>query len=171
MEKISRIIPSSPRTKAVAEEGQPVRPGAPSLGRPMGKVTARNFFESQASQAAAKESKIPSSASTPSLNAGAPMDEGFAIKDKVSLSSAAKESESEDVATGSTDAQSFVKNDSALYNAKGERSKVQMIEDLSKKFFGSAPKSSMAVAKPQLEPIMEKAGPPTELQTELGVES
>ncbi|MBX2987579.1 MAG: hypothetical protein KF802_06755 [Bdellovibrionaceae bacterium] len=40
MEKISRIIPSNARTKAVDVSGsQPVRPGAPGWGRPEGRVT------------------------------------------------------------------------------------------------------------------------------------
>lgn len=40
MEKISRIIPANARTKAVdVSNSQPVRPGAPGYGRPMGRVT------------------------------------------------------------------------------------------------------------------------------------
>lgn len=40
MEKISRIIPANARTKAVDVSGsQPVRPGAPTYGRPVGRVT------------------------------------------------------------------------------------------------------------------------------------
>lgn len=40
MEKISRIIPSNSRTKAIdVSDAQPVRPGAPTYGRPLGKVT------------------------------------------------------------------------------------------------------------------------------------
>lgn len=38
MEKISGIVPASARVKSVnLREGQPVRPGAPPFGRPMGK--------------------------------------------------------------------------------------------------------------------------------------
>lgn len=40
MEKISRIVPANARTKAVdVSRSQPVRPGAPTWGRPEGKVT------------------------------------------------------------------------------------------------------------------------------------
>lgn len=40
MEKISRIIPSNGRTRAVdVSNSQPVRPGAPRWGRPEGRVT------------------------------------------------------------------------------------------------------------------------------------
>ncbi len=38
MEKISRILPSSPRMKLMeVEKSQPARPGAPDMGRPMGR--------------------------------------------------------------------------------------------------------------------------------------
>src|SRR4051794_21304586 len=40
MDKISGIIPSNARTRAIdTSNSQPVRPGAPSWGRPEGKVT------------------------------------------------------------------------------------------------------------------------------------
>lgn len=40
MEKISGIIPSSARTRSVdVSSSQPVRPGAPTWGRPTGRVT------------------------------------------------------------------------------------------------------------------------------------
>lgn len=40
VEKISRILPSNARTKAVdVSRSQPVRPGAPTWGRPEGRVT------------------------------------------------------------------------------------------------------------------------------------
>lgn len=40
MEKISGILPANARTRSVDNSRtQPVRPGAPSLGRPMGRVT------------------------------------------------------------------------------------------------------------------------------------
>ncbi len=40
MEKISGIVPSSYRTKNAEESSaQPARPGAPAMGRPMGRVT------------------------------------------------------------------------------------------------------------------------------------
>ena len=46
MEKISRIIPTSARTKAVdVSKSQPVRPGAPTWGRTVGKVTTRMPIE------------------------------------------------------------------------------------------------------------------------------
>ncbi len=40
MEKISQIVPSNARTKAIdVSKSQPVRPGAPTWGRPEGRVT------------------------------------------------------------------------------------------------------------------------------------
>lgn len=41
MEKISRIIPASPRTRtAEIATAQPARPGAPAMGRTMGRSTS-----------------------------------------------------------------------------------------------------------------------------------
>lgn len=46
LEKISGILPSSPRTRKVDVSGsQPVRPGAPAWGRPQGKVTIPVEFQ------------------------------------------------------------------------------------------------------------------------------
>lgn len=46
MEKISGIIPRNSRNSSVdLSKSQPVRPGAPSFGRPIGKVTPRTFTE------------------------------------------------------------------------------------------------------------------------------
>lgn len=43
MDKISGIIPSNARTRTVdTSKGQAVRPGAPSWGRPQGRVTKAN---------------------------------------------------------------------------------------------------------------------------------
>lgn len=40
MEKISGILPANSRTKSTdTAQSQPIRPGAPSLGRPVGRVT------------------------------------------------------------------------------------------------------------------------------------
>ncbi len=46
MEKISRIIPASSRTQsAEISDSQPARPGAPAMGRVMGRVTQRSFSQ------------------------------------------------------------------------------------------------------------------------------
>ena len=46
MEKISRILPANARTQSVdVSKSQPVRPGAPSWGRPMGRVTPKTSLE------------------------------------------------------------------------------------------------------------------------------
>lgn len=43
MEKLSSILPSSPRVKSVdIKEMAPVRPGAPAMGRAEGRVSARD---------------------------------------------------------------------------------------------------------------------------------
>lgn len=45
MEKISGIIPANARTRSVeVAAAQPARPGAPSMGRPMGRVTKTPAF-------------------------------------------------------------------------------------------------------------------------------
>lgn len=50
MEKISKIVPSSPRTRAIdVSRSQPVRPGAPAWGRPEGKVTTASAIEDKIS--------------------------------------------------------------------------------------------------------------------------
>ena len=46
MEKLSSILPKSPRTQNVDNsKAQPARPGAPLLGRPMGRVTQKVIFD------------------------------------------------------------------------------------------------------------------------------
>lgn len=46
MEKISRILPANARTQSVdVSKSQPVRPGAPAWGRPMGRVTPKTALE------------------------------------------------------------------------------------------------------------------------------
>ncbi len=46
MEKISKIIPPSGRTRAIEiSDAQPARPGAPAMGRVMGRVTPRSFSQ------------------------------------------------------------------------------------------------------------------------------
>ncbi|MES3036888.1 MAG: hypothetical protein V4736_03195, partial [Bdellovibrionota bacterium] len=48
MEKISGIIKANTRTsKTDVSNSQPVRPGAPAFGRPMGKVTLASTYEIQ----------------------------------------------------------------------------------------------------------------------------
>lgn len=120
MEKISRIIPSSPRTRAVEVSGQPARPGAPAWGRPVGRTTPRNFFDqasesSVANRAAAAVELDPASSQ---------------VDDRVSFSSTPTSGESA----------SETSDNSALYNAKGARPKAQLVEELSKRFFEGAAK-------------------------------
>lgn len=59
MEKISNILPASPRIKSVdLDEAHPVRPGAPSLGNPVGTTASirdKVKFSSLAKEAAFKE--------------------------------------------------------------------------------------------------------------------
>lgn len=60
MEKISRIIPSNARTKAVdVSRSQPVRPGAPAWGRPVGKVTTAAIEDKISLSSIANERELP----------------------------------------------------------------------------------------------------------------
>ncbi len=170
MEKISRIIPSSPRTRAVPQEGQAVRPGAPAFGRPMGKVTPRNFFESKEALATKEAVAIKDAAlaaeSQPAVSL-AP-EESLVVKDKVTLSSP-KTNESQDetpAAVIKTEASSPAKTDTALYNARGEKTKAQIVDDLSRKFFEGSAKSSMS-SKPKVDPLIANPVPQDDLRVEL----
>lgn len=68
MDKISGILPSSPRIKAIdTTKSQPARPGAPSFGRAEGKNSlgaAKAAFSKEA-QLAAAESELGSAPLTP----------------------------------------------------------------------------------------------------------
>lgn len=176
MEKISRIIPSSPRTRAVPQEGQAVRPGAPAFGRPMGKVTPRNFFETKEALAAkevlaAKEAlaiKDTALASEPQAVVSLAPEESLEVKDKVTLSSP-KINESQDenpAAIVKTEGSSPAKTDTALYNARGEKTKAQIVDDLSRKFFEGSAKSSMS-SKPKVDPLIANPVPKDDLRVEL----
>lgn len=60
MEKISGIIPRNARTSSAdTSKSQPVRPGAPSFGRPIGKVTPRSFSSAPEEVLPAQEENVP----------------------------------------------------------------------------------------------------------------
>lgn len=112
MEKLSSILPKSPRTQNVDNsKAQPARPGAPLLGRPMGKSTQSKVFESQQ-----LEAEIPTRM-TPDLSFA----EKFSVdptEDRISLSG---DTTPEDKMTS--------------YNRKGEMQKVKIADDVSRKFY------------------------------------
>lgn len=59
MEKISGIVPASARTKSVdVSRSQPVRPGAPRMGRPEGRVT-KNIEDKVTLSSVAAERSMP----------------------------------------------------------------------------------------------------------------
>ena len=67
MEKISGIIPSNARTRSVdVSNSQPVRPGAPTWGRPTGRVTAT-------AQSMTPEDRVTMSATDQLENAKSPV--------------------------------------------------------------------------------------------------
>lgn len=61
MEKISGIIPANRRTKAVdVSNSQPVRPGAPTWGRPVGRVTQQQMMDDPLEKVSFSQSELPS---------------------------------------------------------------------------------------------------------------
>ena len=109
MEKLSSILPKSPRTQSADHsKSQPARPGAPLFGRPMGKVTSRTVFESTEAEALTRP--------TPDISFA----EKFSVKtpeDKVSLGD-----------------DNVLDAKLAGYTRKGELQKVKIAEDVSRKF-------------------------------------
>ncbi|MBL7544953.1 MAG: hypothetical protein JNL11_14135 [Bdellovibrionaceae bacterium] len=119
MEKISSILPKSVRTQNIDHsKAQPARPGAPLLGRPMGRVTQKTVFEDQPSEALTRV--------TPDLS----FTEKFSVdtpEDRVSLG---------DETAGEVKL--------AGYNRKGEIHKVRIADDISRNFANLEPKTEAA---------------------------
>lgn len=111
MEKLSSILPKSPRTQNVDNsKAQPARPGAPLLGRPAGKVTQKVVFDDVGPETIAK-------ASMPDLSFAAK----FSVitpEDRVSIS--AEDEGPEAKVSG--------------YTRKGEMQKVKIADEVSRKF-------------------------------------
>lgn len=111
MEKLSSILPKSPRTKNVDNsKSQPARPGAPLLGRPMGRVTQKVVFDDLQPETLGKTA-------TPDLSFA----DKFSVltpEDKISIRAEDEGPEAK----------------LAGYNRKGEMHKVKIAEDVSRKF-------------------------------------
>lgn len=109
MEKLSSILPKSPRTQNVDNsKAQPARPGAPLLGRPMGRVTQKVIFDDVATEAASKPA----------------LDLSFADKFSVQLP------------TDRVSLNESSTNETKLsnYTRKGDLHKVKIAEDVGRKF-------------------------------------
>lgn len=99
VEKISGIVPANARTRSVdVSSAQPVRPGAPTWGRPEGKVTKAMALD--------------------------PLD----VQDRV------------DLRTQVTTADKAVAQGTQSYKKAIENARAKVVDDLSKKFFGTNPK-------------------------------
>lgn len=110
MEKLSSILPKSPRTQSVDNSrAQPARPGAPLLGRPMGRVTQKVVFDDMQPETIVKSS-------APDLSFADKFSMTAGLEDKISLSNEGPEAKL------------------AGYNRKGEMQKVKIAEDVSRKF-------------------------------------
>lgn len=109
MEKLSSILPKSARTQSADHsKSQPARPGAPLLGRPMGKVTNKTVFESTEAETLTRPQ----------------LDVSFADKFSMTIP--------EDKVTLSDDSGPEAKL--AGYTRKGELQKVKIAEEVSRKF-------------------------------------
>lgn len=110
MEKISSILPKSPRTQNVDNSrAQPARPGAPLLGRPMGRVTQKVVFDDMQPEAVKP--------STPDLSF-ADKFSTITPEDRISISAEDEGPEAK----------------LAGYSRRGEMQKVKIAEDVSRKF-------------------------------------
>jgi hypothetical protein len=110
MEKISSILPKSPRTQNTDHsKAQPARPGAPLFGRPAGRVTQKVIFE-EAMPVDTAKALAPDISFAEKFSMTAP-------EDKISLSD---DSAPEAKVSG--------------YNRKGEMQNVKIAETISRKF-------------------------------------
>lgn len=110
MEKISSILPKSPRTQNVDNSrAQPARPGAPLLGRPMGRVTQKVVFDDMQPETV--------KATTPDLSFA---DKFSTITPEDRISIRAEDEGPEAKLAG--------------YSRRGEMHKVKIAEDVSRKF-------------------------------------
>lgn len=129
MEKLSSILPKSPRTqKADHSNAQPARPGAPLFGRPMGRVSQKVVFDDMDAQALAK--------TEPPLS----------FADKFSLAEASDKVNIGEVST----------SDAKLsnYTRKGELQKVRIAQDINHKFAkldSEAPSETSALSVEAIE--------------------
>ncbi len=111
MEKLSSILPKSPRTQNVDNsKAQPARPGAPLLGRPAGKVTQKVVFDD------AVETDLPGRPGAVDLSFADKFSAGIPA-DKITL----KES-------------SLDEPKLSTYTRKGDFAKVKIAEDVGRKF-------------------------------------
>ncbi|MCB0369111.1 MAG: hypothetical protein KDD45_06565 [Bdellovibrionales bacterium] len=156
MEKISGIIPGNSRTsKADLSRSQPVRPGAPNFGQPIGRVTLNSFSEPTAlneTQQSHKNFFVDNRKMGAQEKKGAQGSPSTQVEDRVSISSDMKnlkslKEDSDDLGNEvrtRPDIQFGVnskKQDDnegsqqmGQYNKKGEVEKAQIAEEVSKRF-------------------------------------
>lgn len=164
MEKISGIIPRNARnSSADVSKSQPVRPGAPSFGRPIGKVTQRSALQpedSSASQIDNVPAKLAESffidnkqaRQVDSVSKDNTLIQEDVVEDKITFSPNFKElkklqDESNDFETEiltrvdnsqkpgvQQTSQQQVQQKTAQYNKKGESVKTKIANDVSNSF-------------------------------------
>ena len=135
MEKISGIIPASPRTKAVdTSNSQPARPGAPAFGRPMGKNSLgdRITLSKVAEEMRAAEALTPS---TEGPATAAPTQAAMpATAAKASSAKASSPSEASQFVQGSPGPTAHA-TQAETYKPTTETKRAKVVEALNKKFF------------------------------------
>ena len=161
MEKISGIIPRNARNSSTdVSKSQPVRPGAPSFGRPIGKVTPRSFTSPAEQVMSAAEDNVPAriadsffidnkkARQSGAINSSEVLKQEDAVEDKITFSPNVKElkklqEESNDFETEiltrvdnsqKSATQQATQQQTNQYNKKGESVKTKIANDVSKNF-------------------------------------
>lgn len=112
MEKLSSILPKSPRTQNVDNsKAQPARPGAPLLGRPAGRVTSKVVFDDMEPETVAAKATMPDLSFADKFSSITP-------EDRVTISAEDEGPEAK----------------LAGYSRKGEMQKLKIAQDVSGKF-------------------------------------
>jgi hypothetical protein len=139
MEKISGIIPASPRTKVVdTSKAQPARPGAPAFGRPMGKNSLgdRITLSKIAEEMKAAEALTPSVEGPAALAVTAPVASAPTVATPAAAVTAPTVKEKAVGTPNSAAPQVSAQTTQAeTYKPNPEAKRAKVVEALNKKFF------------------------------------
>lgn len=140
MEKISRILPQSRRMQANIDtsNSQPVRPGAPTFGRPMGR--SRTAEVNKAAELADLDARLGLQLPAEDLSSIKSDD----IEDKIELS--------EKLADVDVEKEKSPKNYQGVKPVE-----VSKVEDLAKRFFNTKPKVDIAEDVVVKTPVIDAA--------------
>lgn len=144
VEKISSILPSSPRVKAVdVTRSTPVRPGAPSFGRPQGK---NSLGDTQEAMAAEERVNLATKNSNPALAAKLSAEDAASLAvdtsvDRVNFSKTGERSTQKNAEQVTADKSSDKVYDRTAAKRNSEMSKTAVAKELAAKFFMESPKT------------------------------